>query len=187
MPAPSTLAELLEAAPDQSTAVILPEAGIQISYTQLRDQVMTMADALAALGIQRGDRVATVLTNGLPAIVSFLASSIAGTAAPLNPGYREDEFRFYLEDTSAKILLCPANGAAEARKAAEGKVRVRSIEMDEGGFVRIEDAPKSHRSPAPAPDDVALVLHTSGSTGQPKRVPMRHRNLAASTHNIFKH
>ena len=126
----NTLADLLHAAPAQSTAIILPEAGIRLTYAQLREQVMTMADALAGLGIGRGDRVATVLPNGLPAIVSFLAASIAGTAAPLNPGYREDEFAFFLEDTSAKILLCPADGAADARKAAEGKVPVYSLEMD---------------------------------------------------------
>ena len=96
-----------------------------------------MADALAALGIEPGDRVATVLPNGLPAIVSFLAASIAGTAAPLNPGYRQEEFAFFLEDTSAKILLCPPDGAPEARAAAEGKVPVHSLEMDASGFVRI--------------------------------------------------
>lgn len=187
MPALTTLTELLHAAPAASTAIIVPEAGIQLTYAQLRDQVMTMADALAALGIQKGDRVATVLTNGLPAIVSFLAASIAGTAAPLNPGYRLDEFNFYLEDTSAKILLCPPDGAADARKAAEGKVPIHALEMDSTGFVRIADAPKNHKSPAPSPDDVALVLHTSGSTGRPKRVPIRHRNIAASAHNIVHH
>ncbi|HLG96358.1 MAG TPA: acyl--CoA ligase [Bryobacteraceae bacterium] len=187
MPAPTTLADLLQAAPAQNTAIVLPDAGVQLTYAQLRDQVMAMADALAALGIQRGDRVATVFTNGLPAIVSFLAASIAGTAAPLNPGYHQDEFSFYLEDTSAKILLCSPEGAEEARKAAEGKVPVHLTEMDASGLVRILDAPKSSKSPAPAPDDVALVLHTSGSTGRPKRVPIRHRNLAASTHNIVNH
>src|SRR5579863_3038653 len=98
---PSTLAELLYLAPPGRTAIVLPDAGIEISYAKLREQVMTMADALAALGIRPGDRVATVLPNGLPAIVSFLAASIAGTAAPLNPGYRHDEFSFFLEDTSA--------------------------------------------------------------------------------------
>jgi len=146
-----------------------------------------MADALAALGIQRGDRVATVVTNGLPAIVSFLAASIAGTAAPLNPGYRQDEFAFFLEDTSAKLLLCPPAGAIDACKAAEGKVPVHALEMDAGGFVRIVDAPNGRKSAAPSPDDIALVLHTSGSTGRPKRVPIRHRNLAASAQNIVKH
>ncbi len=134
---PNNLAELLYAAPGDRTAIILPEAGIRLTYAQLRDQVMTMADALAALGIGPGDRVATVLPNGLPAIVSFLAASIAGTAAPLNPGYRQEEFAFFLEDTSAKILLCPPDGAPEARAAAEGKVPVHSLEMDASGFVRI--------------------------------------------------
>ena len=141
---PNSLFELLHAAPGNHTAVILPEAGIQVTYDKLREQVMTMAGDLAALGIGRGDRVATVLPNGLPAIVSFLAASIAGTAAPLNPGYRQEEFSFYLEDTSARILLCPADGAPEARKAAEGRVPVHSIEMDDSGFVRILDAPAQH-------------------------------------------
>ena len=187
MSSPTNLAEILHAAPANQTAVILPESGIQLTYAQLRDQVMTMADALAALGIQKGDRVATVVTNGLPAIVSFLAASIAGTAAPLNPGYRQDEFAFFLEDTSAKLLLCPPAGAIDACKAAEGKVPVHALEMDASGFVRIVDAPNGRKSPAPAADDIALVLHTSGSTGRPKRVPIRHRNLAASAQNIVKH
>jgi len=187
MPNPTTLADVLHAAPAKQTAIILPEPGIRITYANLRDQVMTMADSLATLGIGPGDRVATVLPNGLPAIVSFLAASIAGTAAPLNPGYRQDEFSFFLDDTSAKILLCPPDGAPDARKAAEGKVPVHSLDMDDKGFVRIAGAPNGRKSPVPAADGIALVLHTSGSTGRPKRVPIRHRNLAASAVNIVDH
>jgi acyl-CoA synthetase (AMP-forming)/AMP-acid ligase II len=178
---------LFDSSHGNRTAVILPEAGIRIAYDNLRDQVMTMASALRSLGIEKGDRVATVLPNGLPAIVSFLAASIAGTAAPLNPGYRHDEFSFYLDDTSAKILLCPPDGASDARKAADGKVPVHSIEMDASGFVRIVGPPASSRTFSPDPDGVALVLHTSGSTGRPKRVPIRHRNLVASARNIVAH
>src|SRR5580704_4207846 len=148
---PNTLADLFNDTPRSRNAVILPEAGIRVTYDSLRDQVMAMAGALRALGIERGDRVATVLPNGLPAIVSFLAASIAGTAAPLNPGYRRDEFSFYLDDTSAKILLCPLDGGPDARKAADGKVPVHSIEMDASGFVRIADAPTDSRTLSPGP------------------------------------
>src|SRR5215510_1986083 len=136
MSSPNTLLELIEVAPGDRTAVILPDAGINISYSQLRDQVNEMANALASLGIERGDRVATYLPNGLPAIVSFLAASVAGTAAPLNPGYREDEVNFYLEDTAAKVLLCLPDGGAEARQAAAARgVPVYSLEMDATGYV----------------------------------------------------
>src|SRR5215475_940825 len=111
MSQPSTLLELIQVAPPEATAVILPDTGIRVSYGQLRDQVTEMADALASLGIRPGDRVASSLPNGLPTVVSFLAASIAGTAAPLNPGYREEEVSFYLEDTGARLLLCPPDGA----------------------------------------------------------------------------
>jgi acyl-CoA synthetase (AMP-forming)/AMP-acid ligase II len=185
---PNTLQELIQAGPGDRTAIVLPEAGIRVTYQSLRDQISAMADALATIGIERGDRVATVLPNGLPAIVSFIAASIAGTAAPLNPGYREDEFNFYLEDTAAKVLLCLADGAPDARKAAEAReIPVFSLEMDASGFVRIAGVSNGKTASAPSPDDVALVLHTSGSTGRPKRVPILHRNITASTKNIVNH
>jgi acyl-CoA synthetase (AMP-forming)/AMP-acid ligase II len=181
----TTILELLNIAPPDDTAVIVPESGIRISYKGLREQVTTMADSLAAAGIGRGDRVATCMPNGLPAIVTFLAATIAGTAAPLNPGYRRDEFSFYLEDTAAKLLLCPPDGAEDARHAAEGRVPVYSVDMDEKGFVRLLGVPGNRRTAqAPTADDVALVLHTSGSTGRPKRVPIRHGNVGASARNI---
>ena len=138
MSQPNTLLELIQVAPGGNTAFLLPEAGIRVSYDSLRKQVSAMADDLASIGIGRGDRVATVLPNGLPAVVSFLAGSVAGTAAPLNPGYREDEFTFFLEDTNAKVLLCMAEGAEAARKAAAALgVPVYTLEMDANGIVSI--------------------------------------------------
>ena len=118
MPQPNTLLELIALPPAESPAFLLTDSGIRVTYQSLRNQVSGMADALASMGIGRGDRVATALPNGLPAVVSFLAASVAGTAAPLNPGYREDEFSFYLQDTNAKVLLCPPEGADAARKGS---------------------------------------------------------------------
>jgi acyl-CoA synthetase (AMP-forming)/AMP-acid ligase II len=165
---------------------------MRVTYQSLCDQVLTMADDLASLGIKSGDRVATVLPNGLSAIVSFIAASVAGTAAPMNPGYREDEFSFYLGDTGAKLLLCPPDAAEAARKAAEiVGIPVYSLETSDTGVVRIVAAPGGARNGTtvtpPSPDDVALVLHTSGSTGRPKRVPILHRNITASAKNIVAH
>ncbi len=189
---PITLLELIQAGPAGQTALVSPEANIRVSYAQLRDQVIAMAEALAALGIRPGDRVATSLPSGLAAIVSFLAASIAGTAAPLNPAYREDEVNFYLEDTNAKVLLCLPEGAplvtGDARKGAAARgVPVYSLVMDETGFVRIDGAPAGSGFAPPTGDDIALILHTSGSTGRPKRVPIAHRNITASTRNIVAH
>src|SRR5712692_6626885 len=110
-----TLLDVLHFA-DSHTAVIVPELGIVVTYESLRQQVLAMADALASAGIRRGDRVAMALPNGLPAIVSFLAASTAGTAAPLNPAYPYEEFLFFLADTDARILLCPPVGAEFARR-----------------------------------------------------------------------
>jgi acyl-CoA synthetase (AMP-forming)/AMP-acid ligase II len=179
------LLSLLDAAPGRSIAVVIPETKTAVTYAALREQVMSMAETLAGLGIRRGDRVASVLQNGLPAIVTFLAASIAGITAPLNPGYRYDELSFYLEDTSARLLLCPTEGADDARRAAEKmRIPIYSVAMESSGSVGIMGA--SARAPvaAAAPEDIALVLHTSGSTGRPKRVPLKHINLAISSANI---
>jgi acyl-CoA synthetase (AMP-forming)/AMP-acid ligase II len=179
-----TLLDLLHFA-DSHTAIVVPELAINVTYDSLRQQVLTMANALASAGIRRGDAVAIALPNGLPAIVSFLAASIAGTAAPLNPAYPYEEFHFFLGDTKARILLCPPVGAEFVRTAAKDRnVPVFSVEMNEHGEVSMVGAPSGATATAPTPDDIALVLHTSGSTGRPKRVPLRHFNLAVSSANI---
>jgi acyl-CoA synthetase (AMP-forming)/AMP-acid ligase II len=179
-----TLLDVLQFA-DSHTAIIVPELGINITYDSLRQQVLVMADALASAGIRRGDAVAIALPNGLPAIVSFLAASIAGTAAPLNPAYPYEEFHFFLGDTNARVLLCPPVGAEFVRTAAaDHKIPIFSVEMTEQGIARIVDAPSGTKASEPTADDIALVLHTSGSTGRPKRVPLRHFNLAVSSANI---
>jgi len=118
-----TLLDVLHFA-DSHTAIVVPELGINVTYESLRQQVLAMANALASAGIRRGDAVAIALPNGLPAIVSFLAASIAGTAAPLNPAYPYEEFHFFLGDTNARILLCPPVGAEFVRTAAADRKKV---------------------------------------------------------------
>src|SRR5262249_38521342 len=154
---------------------------------QLRDQVIGVAEQLAAAGVKPGDRVGTALPNGLPVIVAFLAASTAGTAAPLNPAYKEDDFRFYLEDTSAKVLILPPDGLDEARRAAGDSVKILTIDMDAQGTVSFSGSDERTPVTMPTSDSVALVLHTSGSTGRPKRVPLKHANLTISAGNVARH
>lgn len=183
----TTLSDVLHFA-DSHAAIAVPELNVVVTYESLRQQVLAMADALASAGIQRGDRVAMALPNGLPAIVSFLAASIAGTAAPLNPAYPYEEFLFFLRDTEAKVLLCPPVGPAFALSAAADlKISILQVGMTDKGVVHLVDAPSGKKAVEPTPDDIALVLHTSGSTGRPKRVPLRHFNLAVSAANIANH
>src|SRR5262249_52413728 len=186
---PTTLLDLLHAAPGSNVALALPESGAHITYESLRRQVSVAADAFAGAGIRRGDRVAMALPNGPSVIVSFLAASIAGTAAPLNPAYRYEEFLFYLEDTNAHLLVLPPADATQeadaARRAAIArKIPVLTAETDGSGEVHILGGAGRGKATAPAPDDIALVLHTSGSTGRPKRVPLKHLNLSLSAGNI---
>ncbi len=183
----NTLLDVLHFA-DSHTAVVIPEFGIRVSFDSLREQVLTMADALASAGIRRGDAVAIAMPNGLRAIVAFLAASIAGTAAPLNPAYPYEEFHFFLGDTDARILLCPPVGAEFVRTAAKDrKIPVYSVEINEQGKVYLANAPSGCKATEPTADDIALILHTSGSTGKPKRVPLRHFNLAVNSANIANH
>jgi acyl-CoA synthetase (AMP-forming)/AMP-acid ligase II len=182
---PTTLLGLLAPIPAERTAIIQPDLNVRTSYGELRRQVQDLAEALAAFGIGRGDRVGMAIPNSAATVVSFLAASVAGTAAPLNPGYKEDEFRFYLEDTNAKVLLLPPEGIDEARQAAES-VPILTVDTSPEGVVSLREVLDRRPVAAPRLDDVALILHTSGSTGRPKRVPLSHANLTISAQNVAR-
>jgi acyl-CoA synthetase (AMP-forming)/AMP-acid ligase II len=187
-----TLFDLIRPIPADRTAIIIPESNLRISYGAFRDQVEALAEGLAAAGISRGDRVGIALPNGLPMVVSFFAAAMAGTAAPLHPAYKEDEFRFFLADTDARVLILPPEGLDDARRAAGDAIPILPIDIDVNGTVgfvgsvgSVGATSRASYAP-PAPDDVALVLHTSGSTGRPKRVPLAHANLSISAGNVAR-
>ena len=182
-PVPMTLLDLLKNHPPESTACVVPEKDLRVSYASLREQVVACAEALSAAGVKPGDRVGIALPNGLPNVVAFLAASMVGTAAPLNPAYKVDEFTFYIDDTSTRVLLLPPGGAEAARQAAGETVPVIAVDLDDAGSVRLSTTDRAPFT-APSVDDVALVLHTSGSTGRPKRVPLTHAQLSIAAHNV---
>jgi acyl-CoA synthetase (AMP-forming)/AMP-acid ligase II len=183
---PTTLLGLFASIPAERTAIVLPETNVRITYGELGGLVEAVANALASAGVRPGDRVGMALPNGLPTIVCFLAASMAGTAAPLNPAYKEEEFRYYLEDTNARVLLVPPEGADQARRAAGESVPVLTVTMSATGAISLSGTPTGKDFQAPHIDDIALILHTSGSTGRPKRVPLAHSNLSISARNIAR-
>ena len=130
---PATLRDLLENGAPQQAAIRVPD-GPTITYDSLRRQVDSLAEQLRAQGIGKDDRVALVLPNSAEAIISFLGVATAATAAPLNPAYKADEFRFYLEDTNARALVGDGRPeAAEARGAASEQTLHIGVQIDAQG------------------------------------------------------
>jgi acyl-CoA synthetase (AMP-forming)/AMP-acid ligase II len=179
--------DLLESGSPSHVAVTVSGGGPIVTYDQLRQQVDALAAHLNQFGLGRGDRIAMALPNGLEMIASFLAASTVGTAAPLNPAYRLDEFKFYLEDTGARALIVPPTGSDEARAAAGDQTLIIEADLDSDGQVRFTSAGMAGPPRArdyPNDDETALVLHTSGTTSRPKRVPLSHANLMISARNV---
>src|SRR5438034_2044538 len=130
------LLDLLIKGDPAHAAISIAGNGPAVSYARLRQQVDALARKLNQFGLGRGDRIAMALPNGLEVIASFLAASTVGTAAPLNPAYTRDEFKFYLEDTSARALILPPREADEARAAAGDDVLVIEVTLDSKGQVQ---------------------------------------------------
>jgi acyl-CoA synthetase (AMP-forming)/AMP-acid ligase II len=191
----TTLHALLAAGAEADVALAAPDRPA-LNYRQLREHIHSTVTSLNRLGVGRQDRVALVLPNGPEMATAFIAVATGATAAPLNPAYRAEEFEFYLSDLNAKAILVERGSESPALAVAE-KLGVRIIEVHvpadapAGVFELVARAGQS--APAPAarpgfaePDDIGLILHTSGTTSRPKIVPLSQRNLCASAQAIVK-
>lgn len=183
----STMNALLEAGRDQAPAIGAPERQ-SLTHGELRALCARTVESLNIMGIGRGDRVAMVLPNGPEMAAAFVAIACGATTAPLNPAYRTEEFEFYLSDLNAKalVILKGTQSPALAVAAARGIPVVALVAGHKAGDFTLEGAtgaPAASGGLAEA-GDIALVLHTSGTTSRPKIVPLSHVNVTASAYHI---
>ena len=177
---------------DERDPALVAPSRAPLTYGDLRQQMAATVAALRHADVGRRDRVAVVLPNGPEMAAASFAVASGAVCAPLNPGYGEDELRFFLTDLQPAALMLPADdrGPARAVAAALG-VRCLDARWESGwpaGRIAIDGdgTPAAADDDPPHPDDVALLLHTSGTTSRPKLVPLSHANLCSSARNIAR-
>ena len=192
---PRTIIELLERGAGEANALSTPGGGPALSYKGLRGLVAGTVRTLGGRGVGVGDRVAIVLDNGAEMAAAFLCIGAGSAAAPLNPSYRAEEFEFYLTDLQAKLLVVRQEKDSPAIEVARrlGVPIARLVPRPErgaGSFDLTFDEAGIAAGPAPtrpaSSDDIALVLHTSGTTSRPKIVPLAQKNVCASARNVAR-
>ncbi len=179
----------LQSLPAEAVALRAPGRPA-LSHGALRALIERSVQQFNAWGMGRNDRVAIVLPNGPEMAACFLACACGVASAPLNPAYRAEEFDFYLRDLQARALIVEEGSDSPAVAVAQalGVPIIRLQPLEAAGDFRLagdfSGSTASSEGGMARPDDVSMVLHTSGTTSRPKIVPLSQRNLCASAANI---
>ena len=177
------LSESAHAAPDKPVAVF---DGGQLTYRQLDQASDRLAANLASAGIGPGDRVALQLPNIPQFLISYFGILKAGAAVvPLNVLLRAPEIAYHLEDSGALVLITWEGVLAEAVKGAEvagiGAIFAVGHAAGAAGAMPFEQLLDGTAPPLPMvmrqPTDTAVIVYTSGTTGQPKGAELTHIQL----------
>ncbi|MGR3570177.1 AMP-binding protein, partial [Brevirhabdus sp.] len=164
-------------APD---ALALVDGDIRLSYADWFGQISALTQALAEIGVAKGDRLITAFQNNRAAATAHWACQLAGiTIVPVNWRATPDEFAFFVANSAARAVMFDASSASSVL-AADGVSDLPRIAYE-------TDAPGAHRfdeivaqtvpdaSPQADAEDWSIMLYTSGTTAKPKGVPRRHR------------
>ena len=174
--APTLLHHLLDGAgADDHPAVI--EGTDTLTYGAFRARVAALAERLRRLGLRPGDRVAILLPKSIRECVAiFAASAAGGVFVPIHPSLRPRQVHHIVADSGARVLLTDAGHAAGLDGALEDLSDLRVLEAEIGSETEASLTPGEA-----APEGLAAILYTSGSTGLPKGVMLSHANLIAGT------
>jgi len=165
---------------DNPDSVAIKLDDLEMTFAQLDGASSLAAGWLRDLGVGPGDRVGIMLPN-IPQfpILYYGVLHAGGIVVPMNPLFKEREVEYYLTDSGAKVLFAWEGVADQAQPGAEAAGAAYEV-VDAGFMQRLA----SH-APAPevvdrAPDDTAVLLYTSGTTGKPKGAELTHSNLLSN-------
>jgi long-chain acyl-CoA synthetase len=196
---PQAFDEATEKSPDNPAVVFY---GRSITYRELRDATDRLANALASLGVRKGDRVALYLLNSPQFIIAYFAALKCGaTVTSISPVYTSHEVRYQIEDSGARVAICQdilyekvAKSGVKLDFAVVTNVgeylpalkRLFAKKADVPGSVHwLQDLLKKYAPQPPAVTidpkaDLAALPYTGGTTGNPKGVMLTHYNLVAA-------
>ena len=159
-----------------------------LSYGRLHQQADRIRHALRAMGIGRHDRVVVVLPNGPEMAVAIIAVAASAVCTPMHPGYGAEELERYFADLRPSALLTSVGVDSPARRVALARgTRVFELapaQDAEAGIFKVTGVREGTQVDDPvSPDDVALLVLTSGTTSRPKIVPLSHAKICASAYS----
>lgn len=160
---------------------ILHPGGTVIHYDDLDAMAARLAQVLVDAGCEKGDRVAVQVDKCWQALALYLACLRAGLVyLPLNTGYQKSELAYFFGDAEPRVIVCAPDHLATVA-ALRPEATVLTLSGDEGTLLDLaREAPETFDTVVSAPDDLAAILYTSGTTGRAKGAMLSHRNLASN-------
>ncbi len=171
---------LIAAAARDPRHLALVDGDLRLDYASLLDRVLRVANGLAAIGIGHGDHLLVVLQNRAEMAILHWATQLAGIiVTPVNWRAKPDEVEFFLQNSESRAVVFEAASAAAVAgtPAAQAIPRI-AVGRAEGGthrFAALLEAVAGETHSRAAAEDWSLMFYTSGTTGQGKGVPRRHR------------
>ena len=197
LPWETTIGQVLDRITDADPGKTFVEiGGASYSYREVRESVLRTAAMFRGMGVQHGDRVCLFMPNAIEYLYCWFGlSELGAISVPINTAYRRDETAYILNNAEAVALVTDPSLADVAGSAADlaPSIRHRILRSDEpagDGWTSFSEAfnravPLADR-PEVSPDDVSMLVYTSGTTGNPKGVMVTHRMYAAAGQG-FRH
>ncbi|MPT24104.1 MAG: malonyl-CoA synthase [Starkeya sp.] len=165
--------------------------GATLTYAELDRRTAQYANALVAMGLKPGDRVALQAEKSLEAVFVYLATVRAGGVfLPLNTAYTPPEVDYFLGDAEPAIFICDPASEAVLAPIARARGVAQVVTMDANGQGTLREAAEACRSSFTdvprGPDDLAALLYTSGTTGRSKGAMLTHENLASNAQALVE-
>jgi long-chain acyl-CoA synthetase len=159
---PESLVHMLRASVERNPdgLAIAEVGGERLTFAELWDRAARVAGGLRAAGLNRGDRAAILLPNGVDWVLAFWGAQLAGVVAvPVNTRFTDPEVEYVVSDSGAAHVFKPGEALPEGEPSV------------------VDDL---------SPADLAAIFYTSGTTGFPKGAMTSHANFLANTENAFR-